>query len=452
MKSDFLNIYFKIFSKKLIHENSYNSPSFSLKDEKKRPLIIRYQLLVLAAIAFLASFWFLDSNFPFSKFLCVIAAISFVVHILSYIFFNYLGYFYLVFLTRFNVFLLLAGIHFSGGITSPFLVIYVCILMSEIFLGIKESLNIILILISFLLLIFLEYFQLIKPYPLSNLDIYKSGISTFFITLNILTMILITGLYSKIIFHRLKLRLEEEQFLKDKMSKEMSRLESSAQLGFLVTRIAHDIRGPMAAIKGYAQLAGSTPGLDEELKNDWLTVEHEVNRVVGLIEKMQRFIRPGTGQRNYVSLIEILEVVTTVICLEEKMRRIKLVKKYPKEDVMIYANAEELQQAFFNLLKNALEAIDESAPEDGEIQVKVTEDESWIITSIKDTGIGMSPEIKQQIFANFFTTKGNGMGLGMGIISDIIYGHEGKIEVNSESGKGTEILVFLPKKKENGND
>ncbi|MFH1258828.1 MAG: HAMP domain-containing sensor histidine kinase [Elusimicrobiota bacterium] len=304
--------------------------------------------------------------------------------------------------------------------------------------------NIFLIIGTYILVISLEYFRVIKTYPVSLADIYNSGISTFFIGLNAIAIMVITNFYSKMIVRELKSKLEDEQFLKDKMSKEMSRLESSAQLGFLVTRIAHDIRGPLASIKGYAQLAGSAPGLDDELKNDLLTVEHEVDRVVGLIEKMQRFIKPGTGQRNYVSLIEILEVVTTVICLDERMRRIKLTKKYPKEDIRIFSNAEELQQVFFNLLKNALEALVESAREGGEIQVKVTTDESWIITAIKDSGIGMSPETKQKIFTNFFTTKKNGTGLGMGIISDIVYGHGGKIELNSESGKGTEILVFLP--------
>lgn len=405
---------------------------------------IRRQLLFLSVITFFASFLFFDSRFPFSRYLCLIAVVSFVIHFMGLIFFNQLRYSHFILLTRFNVILMIGAIHFSGGIISPFLIVYICILMSDTYLGVNTNFNIFSIIGGYLLVVFLEYFRLIRIYSISTTSIYGSGVGTFFVIFNTLGIMVITSYYFKILVGQLKLQLAEEQFLKDKMQKEMIKMESSAQLGFLVTRIAHDIRGPMAAIKGYAQLSQSESGISEQNKNDWLIVEKEVNRVVGLVEKMQRFIKPGTSQRNYVSLREVLEIVLTVISLDEKMQKIKLVKIFPEEDVFVFVNAEELQQVFFNLLKNALDSIIEAQRSDGEIGIKVYSENSWVTAVFKDNGVGMTAEVKEKIFTDFFTTKKGGMGLGMGIVRDIIYGHGGKLEIDSEFGKGTEMRVYLP--------
>ena len=109
---------------------------------------------------------------------------------------------------------------------------------------------------------------------------------------------------------------------------------------------------------------------------------------------------------------------------------------------MIEGIADQIHQLFLNLLKNAIEAMNES----GEIRIQITEDEKRIIVKIQDSGPGIPSEILQNIFEPFFTTKKEkgGSGLGLSICKKIVERHHGEIELRNTEGMGTEVKVILP--------
>jgi two-component system, NtrC family, sensor kinase len=110
---------------------------------------------------------------------------------------------------------------------------------------------------------------------------------------------------------------------------------------------------------------------------------------------------------------------------------------------MVMGNFRSLQQVFMNLLMNALQAM----PEGGEISVAAeTDSRDTVRVDIHDTGMGISQELVQHIFEPFFTTKevGKGTGLGLAVVYSLVKKHGGRIDVNSEIGRGTTFSVFLP--------
>ena len=109
---------------------------------------------------------------------------------------------------------------------------------------------------------------------------------------------------------------------------------------------------------------------------------------------------------------------------------------------LVHCMPAQLNQVFMNMVLNSAHSIDIH----GEIRVKTGRENDWVFISIADTGCGMTPEVKAKIFDPFFTTKrvGSGTGLGLSVAYGIINKHQGRIEVQSEVGKGTLFTVWLP--------
>jgi signal transduction histidine kinase len=118
-----------------------------------------------------------------------------------------------------------------------------------------------------------------------------------------------------------------------------------------------------------------------------------------------------------------------------------VVRQIPDGLPLVHADPRELKKVFLNLILNGLDAMDDG----GTLTLsgaRVGEDE--IVLTVADTGCGMSPEIQVRIFDPFFTTKTNGTGLGMAIARSVVHFHGGRLEVESEPGRGTRVSVHLP--------
>jgi signal transduction histidine kinase len=111
------------------------------------------------------------------------------------------------------------------------------------------------------------------------------------------------------------------------------------------------------------------------------------------------------------------------------------------EEIVMYADPEQLEQVFINLFTNALEAMEGS----GELTVRGVEEDHQVKITVSDTGRGMSEETVEKIFEPFFSTKDKGTGLGLAIVFNIIKRHRGDIGVESSEGKGTTFFITLPK-------
>ena len=126
--------------------------------------------------------------------------------------------------------------------------------------------------------------------------------------------------------------------------------------------------------------------------------------------------------------------------------RIKILRNYDSELPQTQLDNEQIRQFFFNLIQNAIQAIQ---PKNGSIYITTNIEQNagqnWIIASIRDTGVGIPLQIQERIFEAYFTTKERegGIGLGLAIAYQIIMAHGGKIEVKSQVGMGTEFKVFF---------
>jgi two-component system, NtrC family, sensor kinase len=229
-----------------------------------------------------------------------------------------------------------------------------------------------------------------------------------------------------------------------------------ASLGQLVAGIAHEINNPLAFVVNHRgtverlmqELSDQVrPILDEAAHGKWTKAVQRVRdmgtglgRIEELVLKLRTFSRLDEGEHKYVKIEESIESVLAL--LQHRMgERIAVNRRYG--DVKVIAcYPGPLNQVLMNLVANAIDAIDGK----GEITITTGQRDGMFCISVGDTGKGIAPAERERIFEPFFTTKpvGQGTGLGLSISYGIVRRHGGTIEVQSEEGKGTEIVVRIP--------
>ncbi|MEK7729188.1 MAG: ATP-binding protein [candidate division KSB1 bacterium] len=180
--------------------------------------------------------------------------------------------------------------------------------------------------------------------------------------------------------------------------------------------------------------------LVEELDKLLEGIEEGARRTTAIVRGLRNFSRLDEEGQKLANINQGLDA--TLLMLQHQLKnRVAVIRDYQEfPDLLCYPG--KLNQAFLNLLSNASQAI----KGEGKIFIKTTYDGEIVTVSIKDTGAGMSEEVKQRIFEPFFTTKdvGEGTGLGLSITYGIIEDHDGNIEVYSAPGQGTEFVITLP--------
>ena len=235
------------------------------------------------------------------------------------------------------------------------------------------------------------------------------------------------------------------------MERRLEKAERLSALGQLAAGVAHEIRNPLNAISMAAQrLKRDFTPLDnakaDEFQNLSGVIKDEIKRLDGIIEEFLSFSKSRRLALSDFSLTEVLQKIVNLIREEASARGITIETKWRLSPVVIPMDINKLQQAFLNLIKNAMESI----PTAGNIIVTVDkEGKNYIVVSISDTGCGMTAEEIERIFSPEYTTKEKGVGLGVPLASEIIRGHGGEIRVISRKGEGTTFEVVLPREKVN---
>lgn len=235
-------------------------------------------------------------------------------------------------------------------------------------------------------------------------------------------------------------QLYRKDVLASEKCQQLHRLENLHAAGQLSLGLAHELRNPLAAIKGYLQLLArrlsDNPGTERYLT---LAVA-EIDRVAGMLEDFLHFSRSASSQFSLVDVGQIMEEVLAFIAGEAFCRQIKVHHCYGGALPPVKADGGQLKQVFLNLLLNALAAV---AP-GGRIWVGYTCLDEAVVIHIKDNGCGMDEEILARLGEPFFTTKVNGTGLGLALSYRIIKEHGGRVTVASQPGEGTLFSVQLP--------
>jgi signal transduction histidine kinase len=236
------------------------------------------------------------------------------------------------------------------------------------------------------------------------------------------------------------------------MERQLEKAERLSSLGQLAAGVAHEIRNPLNAISIAAQrlkrdFVPSDPQKEADFQNLSGVIKDEIKRLNSTIEEFLTFSKSRRLDFSKFSITEVLQKIVNLIREEASTRGITIETTWRENPALISMDVNKLQQAFLNLIKNAMESITEA---EGKITITVDKHgKNYIITRISDTGCGMTAEEIEKIFSPEYTTKEKGVGLGIPLAFEIIRGHGGDIQVISRKGKGTIFEVILPRERFN---
>lgn len=220
-----------------------------------------------------------------------------------------------------------------------------------------------------------------------------------------------------------------------------------AATGKLASGIAHEINNPLGGIRN-AVKALARGDLSPEKQSEYLSlVQDGLARVEETVKKVLAFT-PRSVQPRPTDLAEVVRKAIALAVHRVEKKGIALVEAIPADGrARVFGDPHELQQVALNLILNAVDAIPEDGKRRGRIEVEVREDGESVVLRVTDDGIGMTPEVLAQCFDLFFTTKevGEGTGLGLAVVHNIVTNHGGRIEVESSPGTGATFRVVLPK-------
>jgi len=229
------------------------------------------------------------------------------------------------------------------------------------------------------------------------------------------------------------------------------RQERLAALGQLATSVAHEVRNPLAGIRGAAELLQSDDPLPvSDAQACASLIVTEVDRLARVVEQLLRFGDHRRGERAKHDLVDILDRVLTLVGPECDEIGIEIIRRYGANSTCLEADGDQLAQVFLNLARNAVEAM----PNGGTLIVEVhtSPRESvgdgrvlrYIEVIITDTGVGIPQPARERVFDPLFTTKRKGTGIGLALSRRLIEEHDGYIEVRSPEVGGTSMVVTLP--------
>src|SRR5690242_6457548 len=224
------------------------------------------------------------------------------------------------------------------------------------------------------------------------------------------------------------------------------RSERLAALGQLSAGLAHEIRNPLGVIKGSAETLGrKLPTGDPVARELADYISSEVNRLNSLVSRFLSFAKPLELKKQPEDISQIVEHALKAAQEQWPDSRVQVERVYSNDPAIVPADAELAEQVFKNLVFNAYEAMETTS---GKLRVEVSNEFSdgrrGVEIAFSDTGPGVPHDLREQIFNPFFTTKSNGVGLGLSIVSKIVDDHGGWIREEARSDGGACFRVFLP--------
>lgn len=249
--------------------------------------------------------------------------------------------------------------------------------------------------------------------------------------------------------HQLEYKVQKKSEELAEIQNELVHIERITSLGKLSSSVAHEINNPLSGILTYTKLICKQlnridlPGESKESMMKYLNVvEKETKRCGDIVKGLLDFSRKDQDNFANRHLHPILKEAYNLMAHQMKMADIHFYTDFQATNDLIYCNDNQIKQVCVALLVNALEAITEN----GEILIKTTNpDDNRITFEITDNGVGIPKEDLTRIFQPFFSAKQNtsGIGLGLAIVHGIVQNHKGKVDVESEPGKGTTMSVTL---------
>jgi signal transduction histidine kinase len=246
--------------------------------------------------------------------------------------------------------------------------------------------------------------------------------------------------------------LEEEVAARKKLEADLLRTQKLEAVGRFASGIAHDLNNLFVPVMTHAQLAEKSLGQPEKAKMHLEQIVQSSHQAKEMVTQILAFGRQSDTPKKLLDLRELLKDFLSRLDLPEEIRLETVVA--PGE-ALVHANQTELMQVLTNLTVNAISAME---PEGGSLRLSLTFDAEgptgtserpplgWYRLEVADTGCGMDEQTAARAFDPFFTTRklGKGTGLGLAIVHGIVTAHGGRIDLQTEQGKGTTVFIYLP--------
>lgn len=241
---------------------------------------------------------------------------------------------------------------------------------------------------------------------------------------------------------RTNLRLKETNEQLVIVQRDLTAKERLAALGQLAGTIAHELGNPLNALSGHVQLLARRADLPDPAREKLQVVTGEVERMTQIIRRFLDQTRGFTPKPENARTSALVDEALDLTIGQEQRARLELVRDVAPEAERARVDPGLVRHLLINLLANAADAM----PQGGRLEVRARRDEGDLLLSVVDSGAGMPPDVKRHIFEPFYSTKpsGKGTGLGLSICKEIVRAFKGRIDVESEPGKGTTFTVRFP--------
>ncbi len=228
-----------------------------------------------------------------------------------------------------------------------------------------------------------------------------------------------------------------------RLQRQLGEAEHLAELGRLAASIAHEIKNPIAGLRGAMEVMGGVHVESDPRFAIFREALSQIRRLDALVKDLLAYARPLNLRAEPVP-VHLLVEASAGLCKEALCSPSIVFRNLVREDLPnVMADPLQIQQVLANLITNAVQAM----PDGGTVTVDASSDEEFVVLTVADTGTGIPPEVMASMFKPFFTTKHVGTGLGLSIVQRLVRGHGGLCEVSSEPGKGAVFMVRLPAEK-----
>ncbi|MGD9641685.1 MAG: PAS domain-containing sensor histidine kinase [Elusimicrobiales bacterium] len=415
--------------------------------EGKARDMLRFNAFAAGLMSLFASFSYFSETMPFHKGLSMLALLGALVYFLYFLLFGLICKFCYtragVILSQIGVVVVTAAVYFTGGLVSPFIFLYFAMLVSESFYGLDNPVTMPASIAGYLLVVLGHFFGFLPNLVPWSAAAYASPPAVLIIATLTVVYIALTKSMSARIISNLRGQVQREAGEKDALIRKFSELNSTTQLGVLAHRIAHDLRGPIAAVSGYLELEAAK-AKDPEEKEVLRSVSETVDRMVESLHGITRFGKPGGPSAEAIPLAEFMKDLLAIVAFSPKAKGVRFELAPPAANgVTVTASRQDLQQAFFNVVKNAVDAVSAN-PGARTVSIAIERGGPDARVTVSDNGPGMSEETLKTVFRQSVTTKSDGTGVGLMITRDLLTRNRGGIKVLNGVNGGFSAVITLP--------
>jgi PAS domain S-box-containing protein len=227
---------------------------------------------------------------------------------------------------------------------------------------------------------------------------------------------------------------------KRRLDRHKARAESQAAMSEILAGLAHEVRNPLAGVRGAVQIIEDGLSSDDPRREVVREIKGQIERMDRTLSDILLFSRPKPPELSPRQVNLLLSEAVSLLRRDPRLGAVLVEEALALDVPPVMLDAQQMQRVFFNVLLNAVQAM----PTGGRLRVTSRRNGASVEIAFEDEGVGMSPEVTERVFRPFFTTKRSGTGVGLSVSQGIVEAHGGRIAVESVPGRGSIFTIVLP--------